>query len=103
MRLQSEPITSTHGLALLLKAARTLNDGDPLDVVLEEVASAAARSVWRPPGETGAATVWKLRGSELILEAEVGGWGRRRPCPEASGWRASSRKCWGRGGLCFSA
>ena len=73
MRLQSEPITSTHGLALLLKAARTLNDGDPLDVVLEEVASAAAKSVWRPPGETGAATVWKLRGSELLLEAEFGG------------------------------
>jgi PAS domain-containing protein len=73
MRLQSEPITSTHGLALLLKAARTLNDGDPLDVVLEEVASAAAKSVWRPPGEPGAATVWKLRGSELLLEAEFGG------------------------------
>jgi PAS domain-containing protein len=73
MRLESEPITSVQGLDFLMKAARKLNDGDPIDVVLDEVAAAAAGAVWRPAGRRGTATVWRLRGSQLNLEAEFGG------------------------------
>jgi PAS domain-containing protein len=73
MRLESEPITSVQGLDFLMKAARKLNDGDPIDVVFEEVAAAAAGSVWRPAEARGTATLWRLRGSELNLEAEFGG------------------------------
>jgi PAS domain-containing protein len=75
MRLESEPITSVHGLDFLMKTARKLNDGDPLEVVLEEVAAAAAGAVWRTAGAPGAATLWRLRGSDLNLEVEFGGTG----------------------------
>src|SRR5919108_1816076 len=72
MRLESASITRIQGLDVLLDTARSLNDGDPLDVVLEQLARAAARAVWRGAGEPGAASVWRLRGSHLSLEAETG-------------------------------
>jgi PAS domain-containing protein len=72
MRLESAPITRVQGLDVLLETARSLNDGDPLDVVLEQLARAAARAVWRGTGEPGAASLWRLRGSTLSLEAETG-------------------------------
>jgi PAS domain-containing protein len=72
MRLESASITRIQGLDVLLDTARSLNDGDPLDVVLEQLARAAARAVWRGAGEPGPASVWRLRGSHLSLEAETG-------------------------------
>lgn len=72
MRLESAMVTRVQGLDVLLDAARSLNDGDPLDVVLEQLARAAARAVWRGSGEPGAATLWRLRSSGLSLEAESG-------------------------------
>jgi GAF domain-containing protein len=72
MRLESPSITRVQGLDVLVETARSLNDGDPLDVVLEQLARAGARAVWRGAGEPGAASIWRLRGSHLSLEAETG-------------------------------
>src|SRR2546425_1114173 len=72
MRLESASITRGQGLEVLLETARSLNDGDPLDVVLEQLARAAARVVWHGAGKPGAASLWRLRGSGLSLEAESG-------------------------------
>src|SRR2546421_304451 len=69
MRLESASVTRVHGLDVFLDTARSLNDGDPLDVVLEQLVRAAARAVWRGIGEPGAASVWRLRGSKVSLEA----------------------------------
>jgi PAS domain-containing protein len=72
MRLESASVARVQGLDVLLDTARSLNDGDPLDVVLEQLVRAAARAVWHGGGEPGAASLWTLRGSKLSLEAESG-------------------------------
>ena len=72
MRLESASVTRVQGLDVLLDAARSLNDGDPLDVVLEQLVRVAARAVWHGPGDPGAASLWRVRGSGLSLEAESG-------------------------------
>jgi PAS domain-containing protein len=72
MRIESVPMTRVQGLDILLETTRSLNDGDPLDVVLEQLARAAARSVWHSGAEPGPASIWRLRGSHLSLEAESG-------------------------------
>jgi len=72
MRTESVPITDVRGLDLLLETARSLNDGDPFDVVLEQLARAAARAVGHSEAEPGPASVWRLRDSCLVLEAETG-------------------------------
>jgi PAS domain-containing protein len=72
MRLQSEPIAAARELELLVETTRALNDGDPLDVVLEQIARAGARSTWRPDGELGSATLWKLQGLTLSTIAAFG-------------------------------
>src|SRR5438445_13862176 len=71
MRLESTSIKGVQGLDVLLDTARSLNDGDPLDVVLEQLARAAGRAVWHGSGKPGMASLWRFRGSTLSLEAET--------------------------------
>jgi GAF domain-containing protein len=72
MRLETAPVARVQGMDVLLDTARSLNDGDPLDVVLEQLTRGAARAVWHGTGDPGPASLWRLRGSSLSLEAESG-------------------------------